>query len=236
MSYRLRSVLGPLFAGAAMALASFGAQAVNCAIPSQRDATCVGSINNAGALPVSNSTLSTTLRGSNAIGIAGVLMPPASAVNECVSVPLMTWAYDPVSFATALPSFITLTGAGYLGAAGPNSPLDNCASDTDGSCTTWVPAAYPYLFTGSNTFIACGGANVLGSISCPVIGGSAYATTNPNAGWNFAANMIACKTGTATPSTVILGAPFSWWTNCTTSSQCSFYLVYPPTDTGGGGI
>lgn len=231
---RIHALLAPAAAAFLFSLSPAAQAIVDCSIPSQRDATCVGSISSIGALTTSNSTLNPNLRGSNATAIAGVTIPTPQALNECVTVPLTTWAYDPLSFGTPLPSFVTLTGAGYLGSAGAGSPLDTCASSTDGSCATWVPSAYPYLFTGGNNFVSCDGPNVMGSVSCPVRGAQAYATTNANAGWNFAANMIACKKGTAAAGSMVAGAPFSWWSNCSTSAQCSFYMVYPPADTGSG--
>lgn len=234
---RIRILLAPALSGILLLAASHSARAVvDCSIPSQRDATCVSSVNNAGALNTSNSALSSILRGSNAIPMAGVPIPTPLVPNECVTVPLTLWAYDPVSFATPMPSFVTQTTGGYLGSGGHGSPLEACSSSTDGSCSAWVPAGYPYLFTGNNNFVACTGANVLGSISCPISGGAAYATTNPNAGSNFSALMIACKKGTASLGSTVAGAPFSWWTNCTASAQCSFFMVYPspPQESAGG--
>lgn len=226
----LRTTFCHLALGALALIAHCGASAQSCAIPSQRDATCVGSQSAEGTKPTDNSTLNTDPRGANAKRIVGVEVPAPVTSNSCVSVPFVSWALDPVSYRTQAPSFVTPAGSGYLGSGGSATPSGACLSDSDGTCTTWVPASHPNLFLGNGSFVTCNGASVDGSVSCPISGSSAYVTANANAGTAFSAFMIACKTAVATPGMKVLDAPFSWWSNCGSSGLCSFYYIFPPSN------
>lgn len=193
------------------------AHAADCSVASQRDATCVGSLSAQGHRPTPAATPS-------------LLTTLAEPANSCVSVPFVAWAYDPVSYRTREPTFIAQAGSGYLGSGGRSSPTEPCSSDSDGSCSAWVPASHPYLLRGSGNFDQCAGARSQGSIACSVSGGQAYVTTNPAALTNFSAHMIACKTNQSTPGMKVMGAPFGAWQNCALSASCSFFLVYPADD------
>lgn len=227
-----KTFLRAAMAAVLAASAATASAAVDCRIPSQRDATCVGSIGSEGAKPTDNSELSTVRRGANAKGFIEVPRDDnIIAANSCVAVPFVGWAYDPISYGTAAPTFITTAGSGYLGSGGRGNPTESCPSDSDGSCSAWVPATHPYLLTGNSTFTQCAGAQSQGSVSCPVSGGKAYVTTDPQSQYNFSAYMIACKSNqksTGDRPLVVMGSPISYWQSCTASSKCSFYLVYPP--------
>ena len=239
----MRSTFAAAFLAFALATTA-QAQTVNCSVASQRDATCVGSTDAYGTHPTDNemitastpstrpSSMTMAPRGSNAIVPPTVAVPVLAAANVCVTVPFVSWAYDPVSFGTPAPSFIAPAGSGYIGSGGASSPTASCASDSDGSCTAWVPADHPYLFLGGNSFTKCTGTSSMGSVSCQASGGSAYLTSNPNAGTAFTAFMVAC-TGNSSAGLSVLGVQASYWQPCSSSTSCNFYIVYPADNSGG---
>ena len=203
------------------------------------DATCAGTSGVYGTGGDDNKlgsarpeSLSITPRGSNSIIPTGVTVPVQAVPNQCVTVPFVSWAYDPASYGTSLPSFISTAGSGYVGSGGTQSPTGSCASDADESCTTWVPQSHPFLYLGGAHFQDCSrGAASSGSFSCETKGGAAYLTSNVRAAWNFSAYMVACKDNSQPPIS-INGAPAAWWSSCTGSSSCTFNIIYPM-DSGG---
>lgn len=240
----------------ALALQSTAFAAVDCSQASQRDATCIGSVNALGTNSTdpakNNSSLSTTglpsgtarPRGSNSINSGAVSLPNYQKPNSCVAAPLVSFAWDPAAYGSAWPSFVVPAGSGYLGSGASSSPLEACSSPTDpgaswlggpsAACTTWVPETHPYLFVGGQAFTQCNGHKVNGSIACSTPGKNAYVSSNPGAQYQFRAYMIACEKNTSTSATQLFGAPFDWWKNCSTSPYCDFFVYYPSQYEGGG--
>jgi hypothetical protein len=229
---------------------------VDCSQPSQRDATCVGSINTFGTVSNNASQNNSSLdgnglpagtqrpRASNAIQSSAVSVPNSQKPNSCLAVPLTTYVWDPVSYGTTWPKFTVAAGYGYLGSGAASSPLDNCSSPTDpganwaggpgAACTTWVPDSHPYLFTGGGSFTQCNGTKSNGSIACSTTGKNAYVSSNSGTLYDFRAYMIACESNSIPPSANLFGAPFSSWRNCSESASCNFFVYYPKQSGVGG--
>lgn len=195
-----------------------------CTVPGHRDASCLGWSGADGTRNTDNSALSLDPRGANARRVPGQAMPTSPTLNSCVAMNVGLW-----SQLGAPQSFVSQAGSGYFGMGGSSDPLASCASPTDGSCATWVPSTYKFLFLGGSSFVECGGNPSSGSVTCPVTGANAMVTTNQASGWDFKAYIVACRTGTADAGVKVNDAPFAWWSNCTVGGSSCSYVVYDAT-------